>query len=244
MQSLYDYEFLALEVTAHKRYIAVGTIIWLSWQHRCFHSGYIYLIHGTKLKLNHISFSDCTVHMWTSPLTWTWLNLISVLIQLWIRKWELNIKTASIQYVQNVIFQNIPNLKIFIFRYLLYGLYGCSYACKADRVLQPAGPNFHFVILCRSNLTDIASTAGNEYFLPHSYASHLSARIWYGWLTAQEWLTNSRAEIMSGLTSAGAVLDLVVEKLGDEDQVCEDVEHHCDYLREGHGGGGQKTQLS
>ncbi len=36
---------------------------------------------------------------------------------------------------------------------------------------------------------------------------------------------------MSGLTSAGAVLDLVVEKLGDEDQVCEDVEHDCDYLR-------------
>lgn len=47
---------------------------------------------------------------------------------------------------------------------------------------------------------------------------------------------------MSGLTSAGAVLDLVVEKLGDEDQVCEDVEHHCDYLREGHGG--KQTQFS
>lgn len=46
---------------------------------------------------------------------------------------------------------------------------------------------------------------------------------------------NSRAETASGLTSAGAVLDLIVEKLGDEDQVCEDVEHHCDYLREGHG---------
>lgn len=43
------------------------------------------------------------------------------------------------------------------------------------------------------------------------------------------------AEIMSGLTSAGAVFDFIVEKLGDEDQVCEDVEHHCDYLREGHG---------
>lgn len=39
---------------------------------------------------------------------------------------------------------------------------------------------------------------------------------------------------MSGLTSAGAVLDLIVEELGDEDQVCEDVEHHCDYLREEH----------
>lgn len=36
---------------------------------------------------------------------------------------------------------------------------------------------------------------------------------------------------MSGLTSAGAILDLIVEKLGDEDQVCEDVEHHCDDLR-------------
>lgn len=42
-------------------------------------------------------------------------------------------------------------------------------------------------------------------------------------------------DTMSGLTSAGAVLDLIIEKLGDEDQVCEDVEHHCDYLREGHG---------
>ena len=41
-------------------------------------------------------------------------------------------------------------------------------------------------------------------------------------------------ETMSGLTSAGAVLDLVVEELGDEDQVCEDVEHHCDHLRERH----------
>lgn len=46
---------------------------------------------------------------------------------------------------------------------------------------------------------------------------------------------NSRAETTSGLTSAGAVLDLIVEKLRDEDQVCEDVEHHCDYLRDGHG---------
>lgn len=37
---------------------------------------------------------------------------------------------------------------------------------------------------------------------------------------------------MSGLTAAGAVLDLVVEKLGDENYVCEDVEHSCDYLRD------------
>lgn len=35
-----------------------------------------------------------------------------------------------------------------------------------------------------------------------------------------------------GLTLGGAVFDLVVEKLGDEDQVCEDVEHHGDYLKE------------
>lgn len=40
---------------------------------------------------------------------------------------------------------------------------------------------------------------------------------------------------MSGLTSVGAVLDLIVYKLGDENQVCEDVENHCDYLREGQG---------
>lgn len=39
---------------------------------------------------------------------------------------------------------------------------------------------------------------------------------------------------MSGLTSAGAVLDFIVEKLGDQDQVCEDVEHHGNYLRERH----------
>lgn len=49
--------------------------------------------------------------------------------------------------------------------------------------------------------------------------------------TAQSSLTNLKTEIMSGLTSAGAILDLIVEKLGDEDQVCEDVEHHCDDLR-------------
>lgn len=47
---------------------------------------------------------------------------------------------------------------------------------------------------------------------------------------------------MSWLTSAGAVLDLVVEKLGDEDHICEDVEHPCNYLREGHGCKGQ-TQI-
>lgn len=40
---------------------------------------------------------------------------------------------------------------------------------------------------------------------------------------------------MSGLTSAGAVLYLVVEKLRDEDQVCEDVEHRCDNLRDRQG---------
>jgi len=38
---------------------------------------------------------------------------------------------------------------------------------------------------------------------------------------------------MSGLTSAGSVLDLIVEKLGNENQVSDDVEHHRDYLREG-----------
>lgn len=38
---------------------------------------------------------------------------------------------------------------------------------------------------------------------------------------------------MSGLTSAGAVFNLIVEKLGDENQVSEDVKHHCDYLRVG-----------
>ncbi len=52
---------------------------------------------------------------------------------------------------------------------------------------------------------------------------------------AQALLANLAAEIMLGLTSAGAVFNLVVEELGDEDQVCEDVEHHCDYLREEHG---------
>lgn len=44
---------------------------------------------------------------------------------------------------------------------------------------------------------------------------------------------NLRAETVSGLTSAGAVFDLIVEKLGDENQVCEDVKHHCDNLRVG-----------
>lgn len=38
--------------------------------------------------------------------------------------------------------------------------------------------------------------------------------------------------VISGLTAAGAVLDLVVDKLGDEDHVCEDVEHSCDYLKD------------
>lgn len=56
------------------------------------------------------------------------------------------------------------------------------------------------------------------------------------WLTntAQSSLPSSRTEIMFGLTSAGAVLDFIVEKLGDEDQVCEDVEHHGNYLRKRH----------
>lgn len=44
---------------------------------------------------------------------------------------------------------------------------------------------------------------------------------------------NLRAEAVSGLTSAGAVFDLIVEKLGDENQVSEDVKHHCDNLRVG-----------
>lgn len=44
---------------------------------------------------------------------------------------------------------------------------------------------------------------------------------------------NLRAETVSGLTSAGAVFDLIVEKLGDENQVSEDVKHHCDNLRVG-----------
>lgn len=48
---------------------------------------------------------------------------------------------------------------------------------------------------------------------------------------------------MSGLTSAGAVLYLVVEKLRDEDQVCEDVEHHCDHLRDRKGRHSKKTQM-
>ena len=39
---------------------------------------------------------------------------------------------------------------------------------------------------------------------------------------------------MSGLTSAGAVFNLVVEELGDEDHVCEDVKHHCNDLRAEH----------
>lgn len=58
----------------------------------------------------------------------------------------------------------------------------------------------------------------------------------------EEWLTHTviishqlhsnSAVIISGLTSAGAVLYFVVEELGDENQVCEDVEHHCDNLTE------------
>lgn len=41
-----------------------------------------------------------------------------------------------------------------------------------------------------------------------------------------------REQLLPGLTSAGAVLDLVVEKLGDHDQVCNEVEDACNHLVE------------
>lgn len=45
-------------------------------------------------------------------------------------------------------------------------------------------------------------------------------------------LKAQRGQPAPGLTSAGAVLDLVVEKLGDDDQVCDEVEDACDHLVE------------
>lgn len=41
-----------------------------------------------------------------------------------------------------------------------------------------------------------------------------------------------REQPVPALTSAGAVLDLVVEKLGDDDQVCDEVEDACNHLVE------------
>lgn len=48
-------------------------------------------------------------------------------------------------------------------------------------------------------------------------------------------LPERRREWGTPVTSAGAVLDLVVEELGEEDHVCEDVEHHSDHLKDSRG---------
>lgn len=74
------------------------------------------------------------------------------------------------------------------------------------------------------------STAGNISFLIVMLFIYLHSHDMV--TNTESSLPSSRTEIMLGLTSAGAVLDFIVEKLGDEDQVCEDVEHHSNYLRE------------